>query len=297
MTSTCWPHRASALVAGLLLVGGCGGGEEPPGEATGEETVAERAAPVVDPATAATVRGHVGFEGTPPEPEPIDMAEEPACADAYGADGPTTQEVLVSEGRLANAFVYVKEGLAREFPAPAEPVTLDQQNCRYQPHVLGLQVGQSLRITNSDPLLHNINAKPTSNRGFNISQPQAGMETTREFRVSEVMIPVECDVHGWMRAYIGVLPHPYHAVSAADGTFELPNLPPGDYVIEAWHEVYGTQTQSVSVGESETAEVSFAFGADMATGAVVPLADPLVVRHGEAGLTTVRRPDPSGDDR
>lgn len=289
-------NRASVFVAGFLLVAGCGGGEEAAGGAGGGEEAAEEAAPVVDPATAATIRGHIAFEGTPPQAEPIDMAEEPTCAEAYGADGPTTQHVLVQDGRLANVFVYVKEGLTQEFPTPSQPVTLDQKNCRYGPHVLGLQAAQPLRITNSDPLLHNINAQPTQNRGFNISQPQAGMETTREFRVPEVMIPVACDVHGWMNAYIGVTGHPYHAVSAADGTYEIGNLPPGDYVIEVWHERYGTQTQNVSVAASETAELAFTYSADMA-GAHVPLGEPLIVRHGKDGLTAERASEVSGVDR
>lgn len=294
MTTSFW-NRACTFVAGLVLVAGCGGGEEAAGGAEGAEEVAETAAPVVDPATAAMVRGQIAFEGTPPAPQPIDMSEEPACAEAYGSDGPSTQKVVVADGRLANVFVYVKEGLMQEFPAPAEPVTLDQENCRYRPHVLGLQVGQPLRITNSDDLLHNINAKPVENRGFNISQPQADMETTREFRVTEVMIPVECDVHGWMNAYVGVTSHPYFAVSAADGSFEIANLPPGDYVIEAWHERYGTQTQSVSVGASETAELTFSYSAEVAN-AVVPLGAPLLVRYDEDGLTTERVTDLEGAD-
>lgn len=295
MTDSFW-KRAAALFACVALVAGCGEGErvgeEPaPGEEPGE------AAPVVDPATAATLRGHIAFEGTPPAAEAIDMAEEPACAEAYGEEGPRTQQVVVSDGRLANVFVYVKEGLTQEFPAPSDPVTLDQENCRYVPHVLGLQVGQPLNITNSDDLLHNINAKPARNRGFNISQPRAGMETEREFQVPEVMIPVECDVHGWMNAYVGVLPHPYFAVSAEDGTFEIANLPPGDYVVEVWHERYGTQTQNVSLGESETGEATFTYSADMAESAVVPLADPLVVRHGEHGPIVERRTGGTGAGR
>ncbi|MFQ5679694.1 MAG: carboxypeptidase regulatory-like domain-containing protein [Gemmatimonadota bacterium] len=283
MTDDSW-KRFTGLLAAVLVAVGCGGGEEGGAAGGGEpEAAAEAAAPIVDPATAATVRGTVSFEGTPPAAQPIDMAEEPSCVEAYGPEGPRTQEVVVNDGRLANVFVYVKEGLSQEFPAPSEAATLDQVACRYHPHVLGVQVGQPLAILNSDDLLHNINAKPAVNRGFNISQPRAGMESTREFRAPEVMIPVQCDVHGWMQAYVGVLPHPYFAVAGADGTFEIPNLPPGEYVIEAWHETYGTQTQNVSVGASETAEVSFTYSADMARGAVVPLGEPLIVRHEEAG--------------
>jgi len=239
------------------------------------------------------VTGAVVLEGAVPEPEPIDMDEEPFCAARYADEGPMTQEVLVSDGGLANVFVYVKEGLDRDFPAPAEPGTLDQEGCRYRPHVLGLQSGQPLQILNSDSLLHNINAQPTENRGFNISQPQAGMSTTREFTIPEVMIPVKCDVHGWMGAYIGVLDHPFHSVSATDGSFRLAGLPPGDYVIEAWHERYGTRTAEVSVAPRDTATVSFTFREEMAATAEVPLADPLFI--GPDGVRRGSHERPEGD--
>lgn len=280
------PARSIVAVVAALAVAACGGGEEP-GAEDGEAADAERQGPVVPPDSQATASGTVSFEGTAPEPEPIDMSEEEECAAAYGEDGPMTQTVLVQDGALQNVFVYVKSDLDRDFPTPGEAVELDQQDCRYTPHVLGVQTGQSLAILNSDPILHNINAQPSENRGFNISQPQEGMRTEREFTLPEVMIPVECDVHGWMNAYIGVLDHPYHAVSGADGSFELAELPPGEHVIEAWHEEYGTLTDTVEVAAGESAEVEFAFSADMAD-ADVPLAEPLVVHHGPEGLETER---------
>jgi hypothetical protein len=134
--------------------------------------------------------------------------------------------------------------------------------------------------------LHNIKAAPTANRPFNISQP-VNMDTQRSFPTAEVMIPVQCDVHGWMTMYLGVLPHPYHAVSAADGSVSLPGLPPGEYVIEAWHERYGTQTQTVTVTTGETAEVSFAFSA--ATATAVPLGEPIDLMHPEGHAAIVSR--------
>jgi hypothetical protein len=172
-----------------------------------------------------------------------------------------TEEVVVGDnGGLANVFVYVKEGLgAMSFPVPSEPVVLDQAGCWYRPRVFGIQVGQELAIKNSDGLLHNINAKAEVNRGFNISQP-VEMETTREFRAAEAMVRFECDVHGWMHAYAGVLEHPYYSVTGNDGGFSLDMLPAGTYTIEAWHERYGTQTQEVTVTAGESAEVSFTFG-------------------------------------
>ncbi len=286
--------RLSAAVIAVGLAWACGGGGDAGAGGEAAAGAAEEAAmPVVDPATAGAITGVIAFEGEAPAAQPIDMAEEPTCADAYSGEGPMTEGVLVSGGGLANVFVYVKEGLGMSFPAPPAPVVLDQHNCRYHPHILGLQVGQPLEIRNSDAVLHNINTQPTVNRGFNISQPQQGMETTRDFSMAEVMIPVKCDVHGWMHAYIGVLDHPYFAVSAADGSFSLPNLPPGDYVVEAWHETYGAQSMNVTVGESATAEVSFSYNAAMA-GNVVPLGDPLIIGHGADGSVTADR-RPAGD--
>lgn len=265
MTRSLWPAPVlgSGALAVVLLVSG---GEEPrraaAQETTGQAPAPEAAAPDVA-ATAATVIGTVKFTGTAPRPRRIDMSEEAACAEKY-PQGAFTEEVVVSaDGKLANVFVYVKEGLpaGTKFATPTQAVVLDQQGCRYHPHVLGIQVGQSLEILNSDPLLHNINAKPTKQRGFNISQPVAGMKTTRKFSAREIMVPVECDVHGWMKAYIGVLDHPFYSVTGDQGAFALKGLPAGSYVIEAWHEKYGTQTQTVTLAEGQQATVNFTFRA------------------------------------
>ena len=136
---------------------------------------------------------------------------------------------------------------------------IDQVGCRYTPHVFGMRVGQTLKIRNSDATLHNIHATPAANPEFNMGQPIQGMEFDRTFDAAEVMVPFKCDVHGWMNAYVGVLDHPYFAVTGDDGNFDISELPPGDYVVEAWHEELGTQTQNVTVGEGGTAEVSFTF--------------------------------------
>jgi hypothetical protein len=240
----------------LFLAAACGGGDSDGGEADGgdEETT------VVDSATAGSVAGVVNFTGTAPEPEVIQMEGEPDCAATY-TDGPFSETVAVNDnGTLANTFVYVKTGLeGMNFATPSEPVVLDQDGCRYHPHVLGVQTDQTVLIRNSDPVSHNIHPNPTNSRSFNISQPTQDMETERSFPAAEIMIPVSCDIHSWMSAYIGVVDHPYFAVTGADGSFELPNLPPGDYVIEAWHETYGTQTMNVTVGESEAVDIEFTY--------------------------------------
>ncbi len=261
------------LAAFAVACGGGGGGEQTEGGPS------EGGAGYTVPAdSAATVTGSVTFQGTPPPAEPIDMSEEPTCAEQYTEQPHKEVAVVGPNGELANVFVYVKEGLApHDWATPSEGVTIDQHGCHYVPHVLAIQTGQSLIIKNSDGILHNINTQPTHNQGFNISQPVA-METTRTFSSPEVMIPVKCDVHGWMEAYIGVQDHPYMAVSGTDGSFSLANLPPGTYTIEAWHQKYGTQTQSVTVGPQESKEISFTFSAETANR--VPLGEPLVLHQG-----------------
>ena len=157
-------------------------------------------------------------------------------------------------------FVYVKDGLGNyAYDPPTDSPKIDQHECRYHPHVFGMRVGQTLEIINSDPTLHNIHAMPKANSEFNNGQPIQGMKMSHTFDKQEVMVPFKCDVHGWMNAYVGVLPHPYFAVTKDDGKFELPNLPPGTYTIEAWHEKLGAMTQSVTIGAKESKDVTFTF--------------------------------------
>ncbi|MSR35443.1 MAG: hypothetical protein EXR95_02195 [Gemmatimonadetes bacterium] len=267
---------APALVA--LGLAACGGGEKAPAESN-EPAAAAAIENPVDAATAGNIHGTVKFTGTAPAPEKIDMSDEPACATSQGGNAVEHTVVVGPDGGLANVFVYVKEGLdaALKFPA-GEAVVLDQQGCEYHPHVLGMTAGEQLKVKNSDSFLHNINATPTTNRGFNRSQPQQGMEFETTFTTPEVMIPVRCDVHGWMEAYIGVTSHPYHAVTPENGTFALDRLPPGTYTIEAWHEKYGTSSQSITVATGQTADVTFTFDGKMA-GRPVPMGPALVIDH------------------
>ncbi|HEX9923171.1 MAG TPA: carboxypeptidase regulatory-like domain-containing protein [Anaerolineae bacterium] len=255
-----YPLFCFGIVVLLAACGGGGGDSAGGGDSGGGGGGGGGAATVVDPATAGSVSGSIAFTGSAPEPELIDMGGEPDCASAY-TEGPFAQTVEVNDnGTLADVFVYVKSGLeGMNFPAPSEPVVLDQHNCRYTPHVLGVQTDQPVLIRNSDDLLHNIHPVPENSRGFNVGQPNQGMETERSFSAAEIMIPVGCDVHGWMEAYIGVVDHPYFAVTGSDGSFELPNLPPGEYTIEVWHQEFGTQEMKVTVGEGETATADFSF--------------------------------------
>ena len=173
------------------------------------------------------------------------------------------ENVVVNDNNtLRWVFVYVKEGLGgRTFTEPAEPVVLDQSGCIYHPHVFGVQTGQAIKILNSDPLLHNIHALPEVNRSFNFGMPNQGDERERNFRVPEIMVKIKCDVHPWMSAYAGVLDHPHFSVSGDDGAFSIEGLPAGTYTIDAWHESYGAQTQTVTVSDGEVTSVNFTFEA------------------------------------
>ena len=163
-------------------------------------------------------------------------------------------------------FVYVKDGLGdRAFPVPPTAVVLDQKGCRYTPHVLGIQVGQALELLSSDNTLHNIHAVPEQNREFNRALQLAGMKHTHTFSTKEVMVPFKCDVHGWMNAYVGVVEHPFFAVTKDGGRFELKGVPPGTYTLEAWHEKSGVRTQQVTIAAKETKDVTFTFTASAST--------------------------------
>jgi plastocyanin len=263
---------AAVMVASV----GCGGG----GETGGGETAAP-AAPQAEakapPATAATpsateaggaatgtaeVKGSVTFEGTAPKMPRIQMAADPFCQKAH-ADAVSSEEVVVNgNGTLKNVFVWVKSGLeGKSYTAPTEPAVIDQHGCTYHPHVVGLMVGQPLKIENSDETLHNIHALAKVNDQFNIAMPKYVKQKEHTFTQQEVMIPVKCDVHSWMSSYIGVVSTPYFAVTGDDGTFDISKLPAGTYTIEAWHEKYGTQTQEVTIGDGESKELTFTFKA------------------------------------
>jgi len=249
-----------ALAASAAACGGGGEQSATPGSAPGAPAGGGQR---IDAATAGTVSGTVALDGMAPANEPIRMNADPVCVKE--TKGPQLQETFVvgSDGKtLANVFVYVKDGLGNYvYDAPTGSVTLDQKGCRYTPHVFGVRVNQPVQIVNSDPTLHNIHATPKANKEFNNGQPIQGMKMEHKFTAKEVMVPFKCDVHGWMNAYVGVLDHPFFAVTKEDGKFELKGVPPGTYTVEAWHQRLGTMTQSVIVGASETKDVMFTFKA------------------------------------
>ena len=215
------------------------------------------------PVLAGEITGRTAFTGVAPAPQKIDTNADPVCAGLHATEPLYVEDVVVNPNNtLRNVFVYVKSGLeGKIFEPVSQPAVLDQKGCHYDPHVFGLQVNQPLDIVNSDTTLHNVHGMPTQSKEFNLGMPLQGMKLTRKFDKPEVMVKFKCDVHPWMHAYIGVLEHPFWGATGDDGTFTLKNLPAGTYTIEAWHEKYGTQTQSVTVDETGTATADFTFTA------------------------------------
>ena len=260
----------SPIPLAVLVAIGCGSGRPQDAAAKTDVTRASSSEPIqlaqapseAQPAAGtASVTGTAKLEGTAPKPEPVKMAADPVCQQQHPAPFYHEDVVADSQGMLKNVFVYVKQGVSGTFAAPTTPVTLAQTGCWYEPHVLGIQAGQPLQIVNNDATLHNVNAKPTVNQPFNVAQPVKGMKTSKTFAKPEVMVRFKCNVHPWMSAYAGVVEHPFFAVSDEHGAFSIKGLPAGTYVVEAWQEKYGTQTQTVTVGAGETKSVEFAFKA------------------------------------
>jgi hypothetical protein len=255
--------RTLFLCAPLLvaaLVAGCGGGSSsdvPPAPSGGGSA----AGPTFDMSKAsATVSGKISFEGTPPANDRIQMGADPYCSQ-HAADNPTAETVKVSDGGLENVIIFVSSGLpAGTSYAAGAPVEINQQNCHYIPHVFTLMTNQPLKIKNSDMTLHNIHVFGEKNPQFNVGQPLPMVSDTK-FTVPEVPVPIRCDVHKWMGAFVGVFDHPFHTVSKAGGSFEL-KLAPGTYEITAWHEKFGKKTMMVEVKDNDKKETNFSFNAN-----------------------------------
>ena len=257
MNKTVWSKAAivAALFALLMLAACKKENTEQSSNAPTESAAPAAPATPIDPATVATISGTVKFDGTAPKASKIDMSQDPGCKGTNEAEN-----VVVSGGDLANVFVYVKDGLgSRTFDTPKDPVVLDQQGCKYHPHVLGVMAGQTVQIKNDDPTTHNIHPTPKDNREWNESQPPSSPAIEKNFAREEIMLPVKCNQHPWMKMYINVVKSPFFAVSAKDGKYEIKGLPPGDYTIAFVHEKLGEQDQKVTVAakESKTVDQSF----------------------------------------
>ena len=207
----------------------------------------------------ATVKGTVKFEGTVPKQAHISMASDPSCAKLHPAGVSAEDIVADSNGGLENVIVFVSDGLGdRAFTPPSQPAVMEQKGCMYQPHVVAMQANQALEVVNHDPTTHNIHPMPANNREWNKAEiPGSTMEET--FPRPEIAIPVKCNVHPWMRGYVAVFRHPYFVVTGKNGSFDLSNLPPGTYTIEAWHEKLGTAIQKITIGANETKDLNFVF--------------------------------------
>ena len=261
-----WGWRLAALAAVLLT--GCKPGTAKQGaESDGGVTPAApqvSAGVPVDPATAGEVTGMVKFTGKAPERVRIDMSQDPVCSMTGGQND--SEQYVVAGGKLANVYVYVKTGPPAAMNAArtnAAPVVLDQKGCRYTPHVVAVMRGGSVRFLNSDSTMHNIHTMPTAagNEVIDVSQGPKGEPQVRQFKTAEVMMPVRCNNHPWMNAFINIAPTPFFAVTGADGSFEIQGLPAGVYTLAAVHEKLGEQTMQVTVAAHATAKAGFSYSA------------------------------------
>ncbi len=210
---------------------------------------------------ASSVTGTVTFTGKAPTLRPLAMDADPACAKKH--TGPVANEMLVlgTANAMGNIMVYVTKGLpaGKTWPAPKEPVVMDQKGCQYVPHVMGVMVGQPYKFLNSDGILHNVHTLPKVNKAFNQAMPPTRKEALTSFDKPEAIFHTKCDVHPWMSAYVGVFTHPFFSVTSTDGKYTISGLEPGTYEITAWHERLGTQTASVTVGASDKKTQDFKF--------------------------------------
>jgi hypothetical protein len=252
--------RCIALSVFFCLLCGCGK-PAPKQEASARQETAPQYFKA-DPQSAGVVKGAIHYTGWDPVLKPIDMSTDPACVEAHHGKAVDESIVAASDGDLANVFVYVKSGPEnKQFETPPTPVAIDQHGCGFEPRVLDIQVEQTLRIANSDPVTHSIYPLAQVNREWKHRMGAGDPSIDHRFPRPEVMIPVKFNIHSWMHAYIGVLPHPYSAVTARNETFAI-DVPPGDYVIEAWHEKLGSLEQKVTVTPKSANEVSFTYKGD-----------------------------------
>ncbi len=208
-----------------------------------------------------SIAGTVSFNSPAPAPKRIQMDSDPACART--GQNAVSEEIVVKDGKLANVFVYVKSGLPENSFAPSgEEVVLDQVGCRYVPHLVGLRTNQTLKVLNSDATAHNVHPVPTKNREWNESQYPGSPPIVKKFALEEVVIPIKCNQHSWMKAYVGVLKHPFFSVTAQDGTFSIKGLPAGQYEVEAWHEKLGSKTIQFTVAAKAETRADFSFEAN-----------------------------------
>ena len=211
------------------------------------------------PAETGTIHGHVRLSGHLPGNAVIRMGVDPGCGQ-LNAGKQVVQEAVAADrdGSLKNVFVQL-QGTFPTVPLPDEPVVVDQQDCVFVPRVVGARVGQLVEFTNSDPLLHNVHSLSATTNSFNVGQPMEGMVHDVRLEKEDGMLRITCDRHRWMTQYVGVVTHPYFAVSDRGGTFSVEGVPAGTHTIQTWHEVYGTLTQTVRVEAGEVTMAEFTY--------------------------------------
>lgn len=206
------------------------------------------------------IRGTVIFEGPPPEAPSVRRDTDPYCARL----DPPAGDVVITDGKLKDVLVRVKNGsLPAVRPAAVPPpVVLDQKDCSYAPHVVGLVAGQKLAVHNSDATFHNVHGSIAGKLVWNkpSGQGDPALSLDGSTHAGDV-IEVVCDVHPWMHAYAVVQDHTAFAVTGPDGAFAIAGLPPGRYTLEAWHPVLGTRSVTVQIGKGAraTATVQLSF--------------------------------------
>lgn len=256
-----------SIALSLLALGSaCGGGKD---GVTNINSAGSDAAATAYSGPTGTISGVISYNGTPPAPKKIDTTADPACGQAN--PNLVTDDTIVTDGKLANVFVYIKEGTVDagkkiaeyQWSTPTTAARLDQKGCHYSPHVMGVQTNQKISITNSDQTQHNIHPTPKLNQEWNQTQANGAPPIEKTFARPEVLIPVKCNQHPWMKAYIGVMRTPFFAVSQTNGSFEITGVPPGKYTVVAWREggANGTEkTMEVTVPANGAAKADFAFG-------------------------------------
>lgn len=259
-----------SIALSLLAIGSSCGGTKTEGPAANANAGGQTAGKWTG--ATGTISGVISYNGTPPAPKKIDTTADPVC----GQKNPNlmTDDTVVKDGKLANVFVYIKDGSVEGgkkigdygWDTPATAVKLDQNGCHYVPHVLGVMVNQKLEITNSDATQHNIHPTPKLNPEWNQTQANGAPPIEKSFARSEILIPVKCNQHPWMKSYIGVMKNPLFAVSNDTGAFEIKGVPPGTYTVVAWREGGAPEkTMQVTVTANGTAKADFAFGGEPAT--------------------------------
>ena len=248
----------AALLCGAFVSVACGSSPEASATAAPQSAQAR----MVDAATAGAVAGKVTLTGPAPAPEIMRVAVDQTCMAAMGTEAKSDAILIGADGAIQNAFVYIKDTLADyTFDVPTAPVVLDQVGCRYAPRIFGVRVGQPVEMVNSDATLHNVHAMPMVNQEFNRGMPKQHSRMTQIFTAPEQMVRFKCDLHAWMNAYGGVMPHPFFAVTGADGAFSLKGIPPGKYDLAVWHEKLGNATQQIEITNSQTVSLNFTLSA------------------------------------